>query len=116
MAFFKGSAYERVPGFEPDAAGTVPFRGIRARALRTPEAVLEHTVALRDRLDSVAHDYFAEARDWRWLVETNREVLFPEDLLWTADAIGPADDPSAEIGSERVGRVVIVPRRKEGGG
>jgi hypothetical protein len=112
MAFFKGSAYENVPAFEPDSRGTLIFRGVRARRLRRPEAVLEHTVALRERLDSVAQEYFAESRDWRWLVEANADVLFPEDLLWTPEPSAP-DDPSAAIGRGRVGRVVIVPRRKE---
>lgn len=112
MAFFKGSAYELTPPFEPDDLGALPFRGVRARRLRRPEAVLEHTVALRERLDSVAHEYFAESRDWRWLMEANPDVLFPDDLLWSPDQSAP-DDPSAAMGRERLGRVVIVPRRKE---
>jgi hypothetical protein len=112
MAFFKGSAYELAPPFEPDERGALRFRGVRARRLRRPEAVLEHTVALRERLDSVAHEYFAESRDWRWLMEANPDVLFPDDLLWSADE-SAADDPSAVMGRERIGRVVIVPRRKE---
>lgn len=112
MAFFKGSAYEATPLFEPDSRGTVVFRGVRARRLRSPEAVLEHTVSTRERLDSVAQEYFAESRDWRWLVEANADVLFPEDLLWTPEGSAP-DDPSAANGRERIGRVVIVPRRKE---
>jgi hypothetical protein len=112
MAFFKGSAYEQTPAFEPDSRGVLVFRGVRGRRLRHPEAVLEHTVSLRERLDSVAHEYFAESRDWRWLVEANPDVLFPEDLLWQPDEID-ADDPSAAMGRERLGRVVIVPRRRE---
>jgi len=113
MAFFKGSAYELTPAFEPDGRGALPFRGIRARRLRRPEAVLEHTVALRERLDSVAQEYFGESRDWRWLMESNPDVLFPEDLLWSPDESALDDDPSAAMGRERIGRVVIVPRRKE---
>lgn len=112
MAFFKGSDYALTPLFEPDARGETVFRGLRARRLRHPEAVLEHTVALRDRLDSVAQEYFAESRDWRWLAEANPDVLFPEDLLWSPAATEP-DDPSVETGHARVGRVVIVPRRTE---
>ena len=109
MAFFKGSAYEFTPVFEP---GTHGFRGLRTRRIRRPEAVLEHTVALKERLDSVAHEYFAESRDWRWLVEANPDVLFPEDLLWTADPPG-ADEGGT--GTERTGRVILVPRRAEVG-
>lgn len=114
MAFFKGSAYEAVPGFEPDQRGIVRFRGVRARRLRHPEAVLEHVVAIRERLDSVAQEYFAESRDWRWLVEANPDVLFPEDLLWSPGESAP-DDPSAAMGRERVGQMVVVPRRREVG-
>lgn len=112
MAFFKGSAYELTPLFEAEDGGALPFRGVRARRLRRPEAVLEHTVALRERLDSVAHEYFGEGRDWRWLMEANPDFLFPDDLLWSPDESAP-DDPSAAMGRERIGRVVIVPRRKE---
>jgi hypothetical protein len=112
MAFFKGSAYEAVPAFEPDRRGTILFRGVRARPLRHPEAVLEHMVAIRERLDSVAQEYFAEGRDWRWLVEANPDVLFPEDLLWAPEESAP-DDPSAAMGCERVGQMVVVPRRRE---
>ena len=112
MALLKGSAYETTPDFAPDDSGKLPFRGLRARRLREPEPVLEHTVALRDRLDSVAQTYYAEGRDWRWLAEANPGVLFPEDLLWTED-VRDGEDVSVDTGSERVGQLVIVPRRKE---
>ena len=116
MALFKGSAYEFTPLFEPTDSGEQVFRGLRARRLRRPVAVLEHTVALKQRLDSVAHEYYAESRDWRWLVEANPDILFPEDLLWDADvpdAIAAGDDASSGNGRERVGHVIIVPRREE---
>ena len=120
MAFFKGSAYEFTPLFEATASGDAVFRGLRARRIRRPEPVLEHTVVLKERLDSLAHEYYAESRDWRWLVEANPDILFPEDLLWTAS--GPADadsgdtvdpDGRAQQGRERVGHVIIVPRRED---
>jgi hypothetical protein len=110
MAFFKGSDYENTPLFAPTQTGDVVFRGVRARPLRRPEAVLEHTVALKERLDSLAQEYFAQPRDWRWLVEANPDVLFPEDLLWSTDA-----ETVAENGRERLGHVIIVPRRGERG-
>lgn len=112
MAFLKGSAYETTPDFAPDDSGKLTFRGIRARRLRVPEPVLEHTVALRDRLDSVAQAYYAEGRDWRWIAEANSEALFPEDLLWTEEIRG-GEDVSVDTGGERVGQLIIVPRRKE---
>lgn len=120
MAFFKGSAYEFTPLFEPTDSGQDVFRGLRARAIRWPEAVLEHTVVLKERLDSLAHEYYAQGRDWRWLVEANPDILFPEDLLWTTSApayddAGNEVDPGtqAEHGRERVGHVIIVPRRED---
>lgn len=122
MAFFKGSAYEFTPVFDRTDAGELVFRGLRARRIRRPDPVLEHTVALGERLDSVAQDYFAEGRDWRWLVEANPDVLFPEDLLWDTrppafDEEGEMTDPGTldENGRERVGHVIIVPRRAEAG-
>ncbi|MEM7271189.1 MAG: hypothetical protein AAF401_18275 [Pseudomonadota bacterium] len=120
MAFFKGSAYELTPLFEPLDDGEVVFRGLRARRQRKPEPVLEHTVALKDRLDSLGQEYFAQPRDWRWLVEANPDVLFPEDLLWdTAPPVfnedGDLVDPGTEDehGRELTGNVIIVPRRRE---
>lgn len=108
MAFFKGTAYEPTPVFEPREDGSEVFRGLRARRIRKPEAVLEHTVSIKQRLDSLAHEYFAESRDWRWLAEANPDVLFPEDLLWDTD-----DETRAENGRERVGDVILIPRRRE---
>lgn len=120
MAFFKGSAYEFTTLFEPSESGESVFRGMRSRRIRRPEPVLEHTVALKQRLDSLAQEYYAESRDWRWLVEANPDILFPEDLLWattgpTFDESGDEVDPGsrAEHGRERVGHVIIVPRREE---
>ena len=109
MAFFKGSAYENTPVFEPLDTGEEVFRGLRARRIRRPEAVLEHTVAMGERLDSVAQDFFAQPRDWRWLAEANPDVLFPEDLLWDTD-----DATIDEHGRERLGHVILIPRRGEG--
>lgn len=118
MAFFKGSAYEFTALFERSETDAEIFRGLRARRLRHPDPVLEHTVSLKERLDSVAHEYYSESRDWRWLVEANPDILFPEDLLWDTrppayDEDGGITDPGTmdENGRERVGQVIIVPRR-----
>jgi hypothetical protein len=106
MAFFKGSYYENVPLFTPDDRGATVFEGLRARPLGRPEPVLEHSVAMKERLDSIAHHYYAESRDWRLIVESNPDVLFPEDLLFDAT-------PLDENGRERLGHVILIPRRKE---
>ena len=108
MAFFKGSAYEFTPVFDLTDQGAEVFRGLRARRMRRPEPVLEHTVAAKDRLDSIAHEYFAQSNDWRWLAEANPEALFPEDLIWEADELSIPDN-----GRERAGRTILIPRRQE---
>jgi len=117
MAFFKGSVYEKVRLFEADDSGVFVFRGLRARHVRKPDPVLEHTISLKERLDSLSHEYYSESRDWRWLVEANPDILFPEDLLWISKADVDESDPGAADedpnGKERVGEVIIVPRREE---
>ncbi len=106
MAFFKGSYYENVSQFTPNDKGEKVFEGLRARPLNKLEPVLEHTVSLNERLDSIAHHYYADSRDWRRIVETNPGVLFPEDLLYEPN-------PIEENGRERLGHVILIPRRKE---
>ncbi len=107
MAFFKGSYYETTPLFEADDEGRLVFRGLRARVLAQPEGVLEHSVALKERLDSLAQHYYAQPRDWRRIAEANPDAIFAEDLLWT-------DTPVEENGRERLGNSVLIPRRREG--
>lgn len=107
MTFFKGSRYETATGFDPDEqTGEVGFPGIRARLPNTPEPVLEHTVALKERLDSLAQHYYGDSRSWYRIVEANPDVVFPEDLLFE-----PA--PVEENGRERLGAVILIPRRRE---
>lgn len=106
MAFFKGSYYETVPLFDPNDKGETVFAGLRARPLEQPEPVIEHSVASRERLDTIAHHYYADGRDWRRIVETNPDILFPEDLLFEPE-------PVDENGRERLGHVILIPRRRE---
>ena len=106
MAFFKGSAYEFTPIFEPTDDGGDVFRGLRARRIRRPVPILEHTVALKERLDSLAQHYYGDSRSWYRIVEANPDVVFPEDLLFE-----PL--PVEENGRERLGAVILIPRRRE---
>jgi hypothetical protein len=106
MTFFKGSYYENVPLFEPDEEGRSAFAGVQPRPMAKVEPVLEHSVALKERLDSVAHHYYAQPRDWRRIAEANPDALFAEDLLYEPE-------PVAENGRERLGSVVLIARRKE---
>jgi hypothetical protein len=106
MAFFKGSYYEDTPLFTPDEEGRTSFKGVQARLPDTPEPVLEHSVALKERLDSVAQHYYAQPRDWRRIADTNPDALFAEDLLYEPT-------PVPDNGRERLGSVVLIPRRRE---
>lgn len=109
MAFFKGSYYQNLPVFEPLGEGSQQprFGGVRARGIGVPEPVLEHAVAVGDRLDNLAQNYYANPRDWRRLADCNPEALFAEDLL-----LHP--DPPHQPPRERTGEVLLVPRRREG--
>jgi hypothetical protein len=108
MAFFKGSRYEAVLPFDPDPEGRTDFRGLKPRPIGRAEAILEHTVAMKQRLDSLGHHYYREPRAWFRLAEANPEFLFPEDMLWQPD-------PAGENGRERLGEIIVVPRRQEDG-
>jgi hypothetical protein len=104
MAFLKGSFYENLRRFAASEEGALPFKGVRARRLATPEPVLEHTVALKERPDSLAQHYYADPRAWRWIADTNPEAIFFEDML---------HDPEPGEESERLGAVILIPRRRE---
>lgn len=106
MAFLKGSFYETARRFAADESGAPSFRGVRARRLEAPEPILEHTVAMKERADSLAHHYYSDSRGWRRIADANPDAIFFEDLLWEAE-------PVEENGRERLGGVVLIPRRKE---
>lgn len=108
MPFFKGSYYEKLKVFDAET-GASTFRGVRARPISDPEPVLEHAVAVADRLDTLSQHYYANPRDWRRMADCNTDKIFPEDLIYEADA-----PPRTEPLSERVARVLLVPRRREG--
>ncbi len=110
MALFKGSWYETVKPFDPPEDGSAPFRGLRPRPLADPEPVLEHSVAVGDRLDGLGQHYYANPRDWRRLADTNPQEIFAEDLVYVAEP--PAPD---QIQAPALGDVILVPRRREGG-
>lgn len=109
MAFFKGSYYQNLPPFQADDTGQTVFRGVRARPFADPEPVLEHAVAVADRLDGLGQNYYANPRDWRRLADCNPDAIFPEDLLIELDVVPLKAEPR-----ERLGQVVLVPRRREG--
>ena len=107
MAFFKGSYYENVPLFEDEADSA--FRGPRARPIVAPEPILEHSIHIGDRLDSLGQHFYANSREWRRLADCNAQVLFAEDMIMERD-----DFPATEEPKQRIGKVMLVPRRREG--
>jgi hypothetical protein len=109
VAFFKGSYYEQLQVFDASAAHGSAFRGVRARPIADPEPVLEHAVSMADRLDTLSQHYYANPRDWRRIADCNGDELFPEDLIYEDDP-----PPRRTPLQERMGRVLLVPRRREG--
>ena len=106
MSLLRGSRYAEAPLFAPAPDGTIPFKGLRTRRVGPAPGVVEHAVAIRERLDQLAHRYYDEPRFWYRIVEANPDVLFPEDLLWEPE-------PAEEHGRERLGAVIVIPRRRE---
>jgi len=124
MALFKGSRYETVTPFLPDDSGRMPFRGLRAREIRNPEAVLEHVVAQKNRLDGLGQNYYARSNDWYRIADANFTFLFPEDILHAAGPNVPDGATAAEAdeirdvfeqenGAERIGASILIPRRED---
>ncbi len=102
MAFLKSSRYGALDRFD----GTSPFQGIRPRPITPATPVLEHTIALKDRLDVLAQNFYRNPRDWTRLAEANTGALFAEDLIWDPE-------PEEDDGQERMGSVLLIPRRQE---
>jgi hypothetical protein len=110
MALFKSSAYEDVRSFDPPEDGSARFAGLRTRPIADPEPILEHAVAVGDRLDALGQNYYANPRDWRRLADCNPQVIFAEDLVYVPDAPAPG-----AVQGQPLGEVILVPRRREGG-
>lgn len=102
MAFLKGSRYATLDRF----AAPSTFKGVKPRLIPRATPVLEYTMSMKDRLDALAQNYYRNSRAWVRLSEANPQELFAEDLIWTSD-------PVAENGREKLGEVVLVPRREE---
>lgn len=108
MAFLKDSRYGTLARFDPAPDGSQPFEGVMPRPLPVATPVLEHTVAMKDRLDQLAQNYYRNPRDWTRLAAANPESIFAEDLIWEPE-------PRETDGTEIAGHVLLVPRRREGG-
>ncbi len=102
MAFLKGSRYGTLPRFDEMS----DFQGVQPRLIQQATPVLEHEVSLKERLDQLSQDYYRNPRHWVRLAEANPQALHADDLLWTPE-------PNAENGREKLGAVLLVPRREE---
>lgn len=108
MAFLKNSRYGLLDRFDPLPDGSTPFKGVKPRPIPSATPVLEHSVAMKDRLDQLAQNYYRNPRDWTRLAAANPDEIFAENLIWSPD-------PPKTNGTELAGHVLLVPRRREGG-
>jgi len=92
----KNSRYQQARPFEPRTQAGV-FRGVRARAVTTPEGMVEHTVVEDDRLDHLARHYYNDDRLWWRIVDANPQLLCADQLL----------------GREYRGQVILIPLVKD---
>lgn len=102
MAVFRGSRYELVANFTPDPEGRRHCKGLLPRNVSVPEAILEHPVAVKDRLDTLGQNYYREPRLWHRVVEANLNTVFADDLLHNRQT---ADDLTHEA--------IVIPHREE---
>ena len=95
--FQKGSRYEKSVRFAPSPDGTIPFEGIRPRAIGPATGVVEHPVKAGDRLDLLARHYYNDDRLWWRIADANPEFAHAAMML--------AED--------QVGRIILIPRARE---
>jgi nucleoid-associated protein YgaU len=93
VSFDSGSRYADARRFAPSTDGHVPFVGVRSRPVRTLVGAVEHRVSEGERLDLLAFHYYSDPRRWYRIVDANPDVLSGGQLL----------------GSEMVGRTIIIP-------
>ncbi len=97
----KGSRYENAIAFKPRDDGTVPFRGIRPRAIAPARPVLEHYLRKGERPDLLGAHYYNEPGLWWRLLDANPDLLCACDLPDRAE-----HDPANPL---------LVPRAREPG-
>lgn len=95
--FQKGSRYEKCVQFTALPDGTIPFEGIRPRAIGVATGVVEHQVKAGDRLDLLARHYYNDDRLWWRIVDANPDFLFGGDMVLEA----------------MEGLVILIPKAKE---
>lgn len=95
--FKKGSRYENAELFKPLPDGTIPFTGIRPRAIGPARGVITHIIKAGDRLDLLARHYYNDDRLWWRIVDANPDFLFAGEMILEAEE----------------GRVILIPKLRE---
>lgn len=93
----KKSRYKNSPRFEPLAAGTEIFNGLRTRQIGLATGVIEHQVLADDRLDHLARHYYNDDRLWWRIVDANPLFSFAPEML----------------AEEMAGKVILIPKVKD---
>lgn len=93
----KKSRYAQARPFSSEpTAGRPLFRGLRARQVNSLEGVIEHSICETDRLDHLAQHYYGDDRLWWRILDANPQLQYGDQLL----------------GSDYVGRVILIPQAK----
>ena len=96
MAFRRGSRYDQTRTFEVDRGPAALFSGTRARAIETPEGVLEHTLKAGQRLDLLALHYYNDVRKWYRILDANPHINTAAEVVL----------------DEFVGTIIVIPRMR----
>ena len=86
---FKKSRYQDTPLFTADEQGNPVFPGLRARSIGAATPVIEHEIAVGDRLDHLGRHYYNNDRLWWRLVDASPEFLYADEVL-SGDNAGQA--------------------------
>lgn len=76
--FLAGSRYGQARPFDPPPARYSEL--IRPREVETLAGVVEHTLRSGDRLDLLAHHFYADGRQWWRILDANPQLLCGSDL------------------------------------
>lgn len=81
MPLTRGSRYANEKRFTPGRDGHSPFAGIRPRHIAAAPGVIEHTIALGQRLDLLALHYYNDDRSWWRILDANPHILDAGEIV-----------------------------------
>jgi hypothetical protein len=79
--FLKDSRYKDARPFYQNTDAEENFSGVRERVIGPTKGVIEHRIALGDRLDLLARHYYNNDRLWWRIIDANPQIMFASDLL-----------------------------------